>query len=292
YWRAYGIALHRRLDLTGARAAYDAALALNPADDATRCYRGEVALYQDDHPTALRDLEWVVEHGRPALRARAEALLRHLENSSVKDLMREILPVRPKTPGGFTLTDSTPLPLGDGRYATPQPLTEETTITSVANQWLDATSPGTGEHPQDPIERTATAIRPNPRRSADSAPPPMPASDTWTARVARGPSRMDDEIETAQIRRRPNDGELPEPLHDGETGKIRRAPRRPAGDGDTARIQRGPRPIEEGGDTDLVTRVRVSRERFERTEPRITETTALVRRRRGQPLGFDEGVDP
>ncbi|MEM6533757.1 MAG: bacterial transcriptional activator domain-containing protein [Myxococcota bacterium] len=246
YWRGYGIALHRQLDLEGARAAYDAAVSLKPTDDSTRCYRGEVALYQSDFSTARTDLEWVITHGRPALKNRARALLEHLEGKAPKPRPQGPAPV---IPSGFTLADATPLPLNDGRFSQPVELKEETTITAVANQLLDREVTKT-----DRIERVR----------------PMPASDTWTARVARDPKPME-RIDTARIIRR-SDEDVFEPIRDGDTAVIRR--------------RRDPERLRDR-DTDIVTRVRDELERDEPTLPRA-ENTALVRRSQGLPLGESE----
>ncbi len=307
YWRAYGIALHRRLDLDGARAAYDAAIALAPDSDSSRCYRGEVALYQEDRTIARRDLEWVVANGRPALRRRALALLEHLEGRAVPR-KRGPRPVIPDA-GEFTLTDLTPLPLKDGRFTAPLALDDETTVTAIASQWLDGTSPGldTGEDAfeltspglgkdgEDRFDRTAPRFLDGEDTAsfADGDSPDLhPASETWTARLPRGPSRIeDDDGDTARVRRRRADFDHPlEPIHDGDTGKIRREPVRESGDGDTARIRREPKRDRKSGDTDLVTRVRIEIERNEPTEPRadVREDTAIARRRRGEPLSIEE----
>lgn len=303
YWRAYGIALHRLLDLDGARAAYDAAIALAPESDSSRCYRGEIALYQEDRAIARRDLEWVVAHGRPALRRRALALLDHLDGRAIPRAPgpRPVIP----DAGEFTLTDLTPLPLRDGRFSGPVALQDETTVTAVASQWLDGTSPGVGD---DAFEHTSPGYRsdrgdrferPRPLDGEDTAtfggdaPDLHPASETFTARVPRGPRRIDaDDGDTARVRRRrPDLDHLLEPIHDGDTGRIRRTPARELGEGDTARIQREPKRERRSGDTDLVTRVRIEVERNEPTEPRgaPTEDTAIARRRRGLPLSVDEG---
>ncbi|MEO1174685.1 MAG: hypothetical protein AAFX94_21935, partial [Myxococcota bacterium] len=249
YWRGYGIALHRQTDLDGARAAYDAAVSLSALDDSSRCYRGEVALYQEDYAAARGDLEWVLIHGRPALQQRARSLLDHLDGRAPRPRSRGPAPVAPAQ--GFSLPDSTPLPLDDGRFSAPIALTEETTVTAVANQLLDRSS----------REVTKTDRKPIPQ--------PVPASNTWTARVARIPKPLSVKAEdTARVVRRSRD-DVFEPIEDRDTGVVRR-----------------PRDPEEyrDRDTDVVTRVRIELERDEPTLPRA-ENTALVRRRRGLSLG-------
>src|SRR5690606_3363596 len=57
YWRAYGVALHRSMELVRAAAAYEAALRLEPEHLLTRLYRAEVLIYAGRAAEAAADLE-------------------------------------------------------------------------------------------------------------------------------------------------------------------------------------------------------------------------------------------
>jgi len=121
YWRAYGLALHRLRSLSGARRAYDAALALEPGHETTLGLRGEVLALLGDHAAARRDLEAAARSTERDVSRRAAELLRRLAAGG-----RTTTPVATPSPepaaagpaAAFVLHDERPLPLAAGRIAT------------------------------------------------------------------------------------------------------------------------------------------------------------------------------
>ncbi|MBI5511865.1 MAG: hypothetical protein HY903_24175 [Deltaproteobacteria bacterium] len=110
YWRAYGVALHRRLEIARARAAYDAALTLEPTHQATRCYRAEVLLYAGDLELARAELEDLAQHGAPAVAARATLLLAAFAELADLAAPPAPAPAAAVAPARFTLGPNGELP--------------------------------------------------------------------------------------------------------------------------------------------------------------------------------------
>lgn len=144
YWRAYGVALHRLMQLERAVAAYDAALRLEPHHVLTRIYRAEVLIYSGRAAEAQEDLSVASQASRQDLRQRAERL-----QSLAQALAQWKPPTRERAGaaerGGFTLSDGSPLPLADTRFpepATPAAavaeevtLTAQTVVPEIAQLW-------------------------------------------------------------------------------------------------------------------------------------------------------------
>ncbi|MCK5690037.1 hypothetical protein KAI87_12245, partial [Myxococcota bacterium] len=87
YWRALGIVHQRLLDYRAARGAYEASLILEPDNEYTLCFRGEVLVYLDEFIAARQDLVKARELATErAIRNRITDVLRlldKLENNEV-----------------------------------------------------------------------------------------------------------------------------------------------------------------------------------------------------------------
>ncbi len=158
YWRAYGIALQRRLLLKRALAAYRASLVLEPHHLDTLCYTGEAHLYLGEFGPARSFLTRVVQGSNDFLKRRAEKLLSVLnalltempENTLV--LNPPISPPQPEEPfepkedestQTFVMSDGRKLPLNPSRYeatartpSQPKAYDPEDTITHTAALYI------------------------------------------------------------------------------------------------------------------------------------------------------------
>jgi len=175
YWRGYGIALHRRLELRGALAAYDAALLLEPDNLRIACYRAEIYLYLgelDRARSALEKLQTTAPQPLvqrvSQLLAAAEALLARASDTpppateSAAAQLATPNPTRPPADKELTLTDGRTLPLAESRYAdlplAEQGSSEKTLITfapAIAKLSEEPTAPA---DPTSQSEVTNTAI--------------------------------------------------------------------------------------------------------------------------------------
>ncbi len=191
FWRALGITLHHKLALAQARAAYDAALLLEPGHRPTLAYRGEVLVYLGEKDAARADLE----AARGAVVAdtvsrRAEHLLSLL--ASLDNWKPEASPVPAplQLSAPLALSETETLPLANSLFAElekreaarPREVTEVTRTARVfvahdEQAGVDDTPPPAGE-----VTATAVLPRRNPRRSFDTR---SAAEVTHTAIVRR-----------------------------------------------------------------------------------------------------------
>ncbi|OGR09640.1 MAG: hypothetical protein A2341_00310 [Deltaproteobacteria bacterium RIFOXYB12_FULL_58_9] len=166
YWRAYGIALHRGLEIDRARAAYDTALALDPNHDLTLCYRAELLIYSGKRRRAEADLLKVAKGGSAAA-VRAQQLLAQLKKlarwqaptvSTPSSAQEEITQVMPLT------VDGQHLPLEPSRFVNERDLPtaiDEITQTMRVFTPLEPESTASSH-------ATVTALLPNPECRAES----------------------------------------------------------------------------------------------------------------------------
>jgi len=201
YWRAYGVALHRLLELHRARAAYDAALLLDPQTASIRCYRGEVLFYLGDVDAAREDLRAAAAGPNELVAKRGRDLLALIDQVAVEPVPH---PPPSQVAAGepaFQLRDGRPLPLEDSIFD------DEPTAPMVERRAVGLAEETTRTAARFPLrlrpqsqpaakEITATAVLPA-RRNATGAPTsPLPRESTDTAVV---PGRRRSEPTTTAI---------------------------------------------------------------------------------------------
>jgi len=225
-WRAYGVALHRLLEIEPARRAYDAALLLDPDELTARCYRGEVLLYLGEKAAARVDLELAARSSDPTLRRRAVELLALLGPLDRWEPPRPASTPAPAPVDRFVMPDQTPLPLSPSRFTDAEP----TEITQVLRREVTAVfapaEPTSSAPPAAPARHdtaiTSTAII---RRG----PGPRPSRGTSTALIpGRGPHDPSEEV-TATSTKAPG---APEPREITHTAIIRHRYGLPVGEDD------------------------------------------------------------
>ena len=121
FWRAYGVALHRQLEVSRARAAYEAALALEPSHELTRCYLTEILMYLGETEVARRELETLQDAADPVVRHRAARLLLGLPELSTVDWRapappEDVLEANEVDPPRFTIGGKRELPLLETQF--------------------------------------------------------------------------------------------------------------------------------------------------------------------------------
>jgi tetratricopeptide (TPR) repeat protein len=166
-WRAWGVALHRLLECERARAAYDAALLLEPDHLHTLCYRGEVLLYLGRTVEARADLERVARSGHRTLSGRARTLLIHLDRLAGWQPLPE-RPPPPPSDATLSLADGRSLPLEASRFTD-----EDAPVTREITQTARLFAPQPLEH-----EVTDTAVIPGRPRAPTAPLPPLDATST------------------------------------------------------------------------------------------------------------------
>ncbi|MEE8410367.1 MAG: BTAD domain-containing putative transcriptional regulator [Myxococcota bacterium] len=163
YWRAYAIALHRCLELERARAAYEAALLLEPGHELTRCYRAEILFYIGAKDLARTELEALRDAKQSNIAERATDLL------GLLDALAEWEP-KPRPPlldpegeddATFMLDEDRSLPLLNGRFDIDEDEPFEPTSPEITNTArifapvADPTSPDSLEPTSPTLTETA-----------------------------------------------------------------------------------------------------------------------------------------
>jgi hypothetical protein len=194
YWRAYAIALHRCLELERARAAYEAALLLQPDHARTRCYRSEVLLYLGHKDEARAELGTLVASPDKGVAERAGDLLRRFD---VLDDWRPEPVARTADEGEpepFELDDARALPLVDSRFQTPAadyaPTPRE--VTNTARVFAPVASPDAAPQPLWAQDETDTALLPGRPDPADSAQHLGRRDDTTETGILRARAEITD----------------------------------------------------------------------------------------------------
>jgi hypothetical protein len=230
YVRAYGVALHRLSDWPAAKAAYLAALAMQPGHALTSCHLGEVLLGLGDHAAAREAL--TLAAGDSAVAPRAKELLRRLEPPSFLTTAAETTGklTSGETSQRFVLRDARPLPLATSRLAAlehgpiseAQLMSDETSASMRRPVELDRDeTTATATMPAAPAVRrfarqvTDTALLPDRQGASGPVAKARPDESTDTAQIHRRRESTD----TAQVERRARAERSPEVTH---TAIIRR----------------------------------------------------------------------
>ena len=247
YWRAYGIALHRLLDLEKAARAYSASLVLDPGHNESLCYRGEIYLYLGRYEDARYDFLQAQIGAKASLKRRAKQLLEFLQR------LLQNAPTQDSRPGPEVLSDDRTLTLGDGHTTLPLEISafEEEDPEPLSQE----------------ITQTARVFAPvlNEERSASSDHVPLPLGEE-TAPNLTAPLSLDP-VETAPL--------IPSPIEErAEDPALQYAEL----DDDTDLIPGRPKALamEEQWSTQVLSPM-----------DREATDTAVLRRRRGVPLVFE-----